>query len=624
MSSFHVRLIAALLLAILSQAVGAVEPTLAAADHTELEERISRILDEHKVPGMSVVVVERDGTVWTAGIGLADVATGRAVSPDTLFRVGSISKMFVGLAALKLVEEGRLDLQSPVHGLVPEVAFTNAWEATDPVRVVHLLEHSTGWDDLRPKEFAHRDPKPATLAEGLAVGPESRTSRWRPGTRFAYCNSGPAVMAAIIEKVTGKRFESYIDEVLLEPIGLPTADYFLTPRSSRLLTTLYRLDGRTPFDYEHIVMRPSGALNASATEMGAFLQFLIGRGQIRGHRILSEASLRRMERPTTTWASQGGLEAGYGLHNYTTADSRGFLWHGHNGGVDGGLSQLNYLPDRGAGYFFSINAAHMGAYRKIDEQLRAFVTRELGKPALPASQPVPGQLVQDYEGWYAPLNPPQKVLGFANILGLSRVSFADDRIRISSPFGPSHSLASIDGRRFRRDGQAAAALVLMESADGRLVQTESITNARLSPILAWLQIGSVYLFLLAVVSVPLFALVWGPRWAFRRMRGVPNLHVRVLPLLAVLSLAAIPLILMGLGEDSVVRLGQATRWSVGLTLATSAFGLFSAASLWVAVRADRAGMNRFAYFHSLGVSLMFALATLYLGFWGIIGIRTWA
>lgn len=76
-------------------------------------------------------------------------------------------------------------------------------------------------------------------------------------------------MAAIIEKITGTRFETYIEETFLKPIGLPTADYFLTPRSARLLSKNYRQDGSTPFPYWHIVMRPSGALNASAREMGA-------------------------------------------------------------------------------------------------------------------------------------------------------------------------------------------------------------------------------------------------------------------------------------------------------------------------------------------------------------------
>ena len=618
------HLMAALLIAVSLPASGTAKPIVAAKDPAELEQRINRILKKHKVPGMSAVIADRNGIIWTGAVGQADVATGKSVTPDTLFRIGSISKTFVGLAALKLVEEGRLSLEAPVHSLVPEVKFTNAWDATDPVRVVHLLEHTTGWDNLSLKEFASSDPKPATLAEGLAVGPESRASRWRPGTRFAYSNSGPAVTAAIIEKVTGQRFEDYVEQTFLKPIGLPTADYFLTPQSAGLLTKLYRQDGRTPFPYWHIVMRPSGALNASAREMGAYLHFLLGRGEINGRRILSEASIQRMERPTTTWGAKGGLKTGYGLHNYTTLDGQGFLWHGHNGGVDGGLAQMNYLPDQGAGYFFAINAGHKGAYREIDALIRAYVTRDLRKPVLPASQPIPKHLAPRFQGWYTPLNPPQKAMGFMGILGLSRVSFEGDRIRISSPFGPSHSLASIDGRHFRHDNQSAATIVMMDSADGRLMQSSSITNAKLTPSLAWLQIVSVYLFLLALLTVPVFALVWGPRWMFRRMRGVANLHVRTLPLLAVLSVGAIALIFGVVGEDTITRLGHRTPWSMGLTLATYAFAAFSIASLWAALRADRRVMNRFAYFHSLGVSVIFVLATLYLGYWGIIGIRTWA
>src|SRR5436190_7388969 len=133
-----------------------------AKDTAELEARLGKILKDNNVPGMAAVIADRDGIVWTAGIGLADVAARTPATPDTLFRVASISKTFVALAVLKLTEEGRLDLDAPVKNLVPEVAFTNRWEANDPVRVVHLLEHTTGWDDVHPKVSAHDDPRPVT------------------------------------------------------------------------------------------------------------------------------------------------------------------------------------------------------------------------------------------------------------------------------------------------------------------------------------------------------------------------------------------------------------------------------------------------------------------------------
>lgn len=73
--------------------------------------------------------------------------------------------------------------------MAPEIEFTNPWEDTDPIRIVHLLEHTTGWDDLHPVEFANNDPSPLSLREGLDLHPHTRVSKWVPGTRIAYCNS---------------------------------------------------------------------------------------------------------------------------------------------------------------------------------------------------------------------------------------------------------------------------------------------------------------------------------------------------------------------------------------------------------------------------------------------------
>jgi CubicO group peptidase (beta-lactamase class C family) len=120
----------------------------------ELREQLEKILHDTRTPGLSVAIVQRDGPEWRAGPGKANVAANQPATADTLFRIGSTSKAFVSLSILKLVNEGKLSLQDPVHKLVPEIYFENRWEATDPVRVVDLLEHTTGWDDLHLHEYA--------------------------------------------------------------------------------------------------------------------------------------------------------------------------------------------------------------------------------------------------------------------------------------------------------------------------------------------------------------------------------------------------------------------------------------------------------------------------------------
>ncbi|HXR07449.1 MAG TPA: serine hydrolase domain-containing protein, partial [Candidatus Acidoferrum sp.] len=151
----------------------------------ELQQAIETVLRENRTPGAGIAIVSRDKAEWVAGIGKADVAANQPVTAETLFRIGSVSKAFVALAALQLQEEGKLKLTDTVRQWTPEVAFGNRWEATDPVRLVHLMEHTSGFDDIRPREYALNDPTPIALKDALAFGASSRVCRWRPGTRMA-------------------------------------------------------------------------------------------------------------------------------------------------------------------------------------------------------------------------------------------------------------------------------------------------------------------------------------------------------------------------------------------------------------------------------------------------------
>src|SRR6202012_6090666 len=112
-----------------------------------------------------------------------------------------------------------------VQKLAPEVWFSNKWEANNPVRIVHLLENTTGWDDMHLREFA-KDPLTMSSLETLDYDHSSRISRWRPGTRMSYCNSGPAVAAYIVEKIAGKNFEEYVEQNFFKPIGMQTTTYY--------------------------------------------------------------------------------------------------------------------------------------------------------------------------------------------------------------------------------------------------------------------------------------------------------------------------------------------------------------------------------------------------------------
>ncbi|MGO8797325.1 MAG: serine hydrolase [Candidatus Sulfotelmatobacter sp.] len=593
----------------------------------ELQQQLEKILKDTKTPGVSVAIVHRDGPEWIAGLGKADVAANRANTPETLFRIGSTSKAFASMSILKLANEGKLSLDDPVHKLAPEVWFENRWEASDPVRVVDLLEHTTGWDDMHFREYAKNAPS-IGLREALDYDHHSRTSRWRPGTRMAYCNSGPAVAAYIVERITGQRFEDYVTENFFTPIGMKTATYFQP--TSTPFTMLYHPDGKTPYSYWHIIYRPAGSINASANDMAAYVAFYLNRGAVKGTQVMPAALIERMEVPTRTWAAQQGLKAGYGLSNYWSIHD-GFVYHGHNGGVEGGLTEMSYMPDYGVGYFYSINSGSVDAFGKIGKAIRAYVTRNLEKPPLPpvASLPVNAGT---YAGWYDPDSPRVQMIYFLErLLGMAYVRFKDSKQFVSSMDGIDDEYLPVGSMQFRHVSKkevpepVATTILIAPNPEGQFVQGAlGVTYKRMPAWLAIIQLILTAWFVLAVVAVIVYAPFWLLGGLSKRRRRPAERGIRAWPLVAVLSLAAVVVIFILCSDDLLSRMGNLTAWSAALYLMTVLYAiaaLASAVSLWWAPKTEvRRGVRWFA----TATVIPLLIAGLYLAYWGFIGLRPWA
>ena len=594
----------------------------------ELRQQIAKILKDTKTPGVSVAIVHRDGPEWVAGIGTADVATGRAATADTLFRIGSVSKGFASLAVLMLVNQGKLSLDDPVRKLAPEVWFENRWESTDPVRVVHLLEHTTGWDDIHPREFAKQTPPTVGLREAFDYDHRSRISRWRPGTRMAYCNAGPAVAAYIVEKITGQRFEDFVAKHLFGPIGLKTATYF--PPVPDSAATLYHDDGKTPYPYWNLIFRPSGSINASARDMAAYVQFYLNSGKVNGVQIVPAADISRIESPTSTWAAQAGLKTGYGLSNYWEIDE-GFVYHGHNGGVNGGVTEMHYMADYGVGYFYSINSGSGDALLRIGKAIRAYITRDLHKPDQPPVVSLPPK-ASGFAGWYEQDSPRQEMTHFIeNLFRTAYLSAGDGKLFYTDlgvwkiPFVP------VAGAMFRSlnkndPPEPVSSLALLTAQEGGQFLAIGLgmqTMKRIPSWLALLKIGLTAFVVLSMASVVLYAPVWLLAGLIKKRRRPTERAVRICPLVAVFSLMAVPALLIWSPDDESV-LGNLTVWSGGICLATIAFAVASIASAIAVWRSPSYAVRPWLRGYSAVVTAALLVAVAYLAWWRVIGVRTWA
>src|SRR5437016_13164337 len=149
----------------------------------ELQKAMKEVVEKNHVTGAGVALVWNGQLLWCGGFGKADLAANRDITCDTEFRVGSISKTFVVLALLKLQDDGKINLYARVRDLAPEIPMTNRWDATNPVRVVNLLEHTARLDDMSFSEVYNRkDAWNYPLLKVFQDHPGPQNVRWPPGT----------------------------------------------------------------------------------------------------------------------------------------------------------------------------------------------------------------------------------------------------------------------------------------------------------------------------------------------------------------------------------------------------------------------------------------------------------
>jgi CubicO group peptidase (beta-lactamase class C family) len=592
----------------------------------ELRHRIGEVLERTQIPGMICALVTRDEVLWVGGVGVADRATGRAADASTLFRVGSISKSFASLAVLILQERGQLSLDDVVNDVLPDAGVVNPWASTDSVRIKHLLEHTAGLDDIRPRSSMalNRD---MTLRE--AVLTMFREVRWRPGTRTSYSNVGTAMAALVVETVTGQRYEDFVAKELFAPLDMKTATYFFDDQVARG----YASGGHEEIPYSQMAVRPAGALSANATDMTRLLHLLLNRGRVGSTRILSPESIERMETPSTSWVAKAGVTAGHGLGNQLR-DLGGFRYYGHDGWADGFLARYAYLPQHGVGYFFAVNVRDSAARQRVDDLIRGYLTRGL-KPGKEAIVSLPPEHLRSYEGYYELDTPRRETVRFVeHILGTASVTADDGSLVVSvrpHPLGgalvlPGYSvrLVPVGRDQFRREASPKSEVVFLHNGEDWYMQVPDRTYRRIPAWSAWSRWLLAAATTLPMLSALGYAIFWVPFSVLRRHID-DDLALRLIPLAAVLCLLiGSSIVAHNWIFERVHRLGQLTLWSTSVTALTWLFSILTLLSVWYVwrTRAQHHG-HVGVWWHAALVSAANLIALAYLSWWGIIGIRFW-
>lgn len=593
----------------------------------ELQKAMQEVLDKHSLPGAGVALVSNGNLLWCGGFGKADIATGRDVTCDTEFRVGSISKSFVALALLKLQEAGKINLEARLQDVAPEIPVKNRWQSTNPVRVVNLLEHTAGFDDMEAAEvYNYSDAYDFPLLEVFRRFREPQDVRWPPGTRMSYSNPGYGIAGYLVEKISGEPFDRYIRETFLRPLGMMNADFPFTDANKALLATGYTGVPARSLGYPYIFLRPAGDLKASPGELAQLVQFLLRRGKAGDVQIVKPESIMRMESVETTLAAKYGLRLGYGLANYTEV-AGGVVTHGHDGGIDGFISSYRYMPEQNWGYVVLLNSTQSGqALNDLNKLAIDFLSKDFPKPQQ-AAIPFSAADLEKYAGYFAPRAPRSQLLSFIDDLsGGLRIRVIHGQLTRSGLFGKPENLVPVGKGLFRGEEEPEATTIFVSDSAGIMGLSsqgmEGFSYGERSNI-AWTYARIALLLLCAALMATslLFAVVWTLRKLFGWMKDVQHLAVRAIPLLATLSFIALVFCFTRLGGADT---GKLTVWTYGIFALTILFPLLSLYGLLLAVRVPKNEIHKGTRIHSLLVSLACCLVTIFIASWHLIALRLWA
>ncbi len=595
------------------------EPTLP-ANVEALDRQLGSLFKAGAVPGASVVLIENGRITFEKGYGFADVARQIPASVHTPFRAASITKSLTAIGVMAQVERGRLTLDTPLHTIAPEIAFSNRWEQTDPVRIVHLLEHTTGWPDIAVRVLAKSEAAWSTL-EGITYSSPEFISRWRPGTFTVYNNAGPAVAAYAIEKVTGQTFDGYMRSTIFEPMGMHGADMSLTPALARSMAKSYG-PGGDPTPYQHIVLKPAGSLVVSAHELAQLARLYIGRGSVDGRRILTPESVARIERAESNLGAKSGFSNSYGLGNVPIADS-GVTFRGHNGSIDSFTSVLGYTLRRGgSGYVVMANGgAGVDFAEPVAHLIQSWLMR--GEPLdPPATVRLSQAALEKYAGDYRTITAPNALMQpYADMFGTSMVSAAPGKLVISG-----NDYLPIGEHSFRRADRSEATLAFIEH-DGQVFKINA-TSAQ-QKVGRW-QLLTKGLLAAVLLLAALMGLVMLIPWVIAQRRGLlahqGGLLLRLAPVGAVAACAVtlvLPLLVLSeSGGTAVQKLAGIGAYCLLIFAASLAYPVLAVAGVALAVR-QRSARASIRLYAGLSSTALLGIAV-YAAAIGWLPLRTWS
>jgi CubicO group peptidase (beta-lactamase class C family) len=376
------------------------------------------------IAGATVAVVANGQIIFAQGYGYADVKTRQPVIVNrTLFRPGSVSKLFTWTAVMQLVQAGKLDLDRDINAYLD---FRIPERFGKPITLRDLMTHTPGFEDTFAGSFVNTKGQLIPYRDYLVAHVPAEI--FPPGRIVAYSNYGAMLAGYIVQRVSGEPYDEYIERHIFQPLGMDHSTFeqplpaALAPDMSKGYVTA---SDPKPGPFEYVEVAPAGALSSTATDMAHFMIAQLEGGSYDGASILSPATTQLMHTPQSRMApGMNGFDLGF-----YQEDRNGLRIIGHAGDTNYFHSDLHLLLDKDVGFFLSLNSLGTdGAAEQVRVGIfRAFLDRYF--PYAPPAEPTLAHPQADaarVAGWYLTSRRIESALGLLDMLTQSSVTALPD------------------------------------------------------------------------------------------------------------------------------------------------------------------------------------------------------
>lgn len=250
-------------------------PVFSQTDYSELiekyREKILKAMKKKNIPGASIALVDGDSIVWQEGFGFADEENEIKATPGTLYKIGSVTKLFTGSAVMQLQEKGKLNIDKPVNDYIPKLNMKNRFDKKYHFTSRQVLTHHAGLpSDIMKGFFSYKPEKYTAIVDYL----NNEYLCFPPGMIHAYSNPGFTLMGVMVEEVSGESYTNYVHKHIFKPLGMHNSCFWGVDEDVPAMSKTYNRKGKE-LDAPKLRDVPAGAIWSNVVELSSFIKEMI-------------------------------------------------------------------------------------------------------------------------------------------------------------------------------------------------------------------------------------------------------------------------------------------------------------------------------------------------------------